>query len=46
MRCPIIYKSDLVHYVWSLKPSVPKYKIAKMSKSQLYAIWYKNNNKW
>ena len=46
MRCPLVYKSDLVHYVWSLNTSVAKSKISKMKKSQLYAIWYKNNRKW
>lgn len=43
MKCPLIYKSDLVHYVWKLNTSVSKSKINKMSKRQLYAIWYSRN---
>lgn len=46
MRCPLIYKSDLVDYVHSLNKSVPKYKIARKSKQQLYAIWYSTQKKW
>jgi hypothetical protein len=43
MRCPIIYKDDLVKYVHGLNKSVPISNIRKMSKKQLYAIWYNKN---
>ena len=46
MRCPIVYKADLVTYVHSLNNKVPITKIRNMSKRQLIAIWYSNNQKF
>jgi len=46
MRCPIIYKSDLVSYVHSLNKKVPITKIRAMKISQLKAIWYSRNQRF
>jgi len=46
MRCPITTKKDLVTYVHSINKSKPISRIAKMSKSQLYAIWYSRQMKF
>lgn len=45
MKCPLVYKSDLVKYVHSLNKTVPISRINKMSKRQLYAIWFSRQEK-
>lgn len=40
MRCPLIYKADLIRYVHSLNKDIPISKIRRMKKRQLYAIWF------
>jgi hypothetical protein len=45
MRCPLVYKSDLVRYVHSLNKSVPISRIRKMKINQLYAIWYSSQKR-
>lgn len=44
MKCPIVYKSDLIKWAasWFNKPESH---FRKMSKKQLYAIWHKEQNK-